>query len=95
MWSYSKRLACMVANLSAKESEKRRQSTSEKLEGSLRKHYSNTVSTSRTPPRRGHHGNTHGCFILIKFSSSDLQPDINKFPSAHNRGHGFRKFKSL
>ena len=27
--------------------------------------------------------------------SSYLQPDINKFPSAHNRGHGFRKFKSL
>ena len=27
--------------------------------------------------------------------SSSLQPDINKIPSAHNRGHGFRKFKSL
>ena len=27
--------------------------------------------------------------------SSFLQPDINKFPSAHNRGHGFRKFKTL
>ena len=51
MWSCSKRLANMVANLFAKESEKRRQSTGEK-------HYSNTVSTSRTPPRRGHHGNT-------------------------------------
>ena len=48
----------IVANIFAKESEKRRQSTSEKLEGSLRKHYSNTVSTSRTSPRRGHHGNT-------------------------------------
>ena len=24
-----------------------------------------------------------------------LQPDINKFPSAHNRGHDFQKFKSL
>ena len=32
----------MVANLFAKESEKRRQSTSEKLENNLRKHYSNT-----------------------------------------------------
>ena len=32
MWSCSKRLASMVANLFAKESEKRRQSTSEKLE---------------------------------------------------------------
>ena len=50
----------MVANLFAKEGEKRRQSASEKLENNLRKHYSNTVSTSRTPPRRGHHGNTHG-----------------------------------
>jgi hypothetical protein len=49
-----------VAILFAKESEKRRQSTSEKLESNLRKHYSNTVSTSRTPPRRGHHGNTLG-----------------------------------
>ena len=58
-WSCSKRLAYMVANLFAKESEKRRQSTSEKLESSLRKHYSNTVFTSRTPPRRDHHGNTH------------------------------------
>ena len=27
--------------------------------------------------------------------SSSLQPDINKFPSTHNRGHGFRKFKTL
>ena len=27
--------------------------------------------------------------------SSYLQPDINKFPSAHNRGHDFRKIKSL
>ena len=58
MWSYSKRLANMVANLFAKESEKRRQSASVKLESNLRKHYSNTVYTSRTPPRRGHHGNT-------------------------------------
>ena len=57
-WSCSKRLAYMVANLFAKESEKRRKSTSEKLEGNLRKHNSNTVSASRTPPRRGHHGNT-------------------------------------
>ena len=36
---------------------------------------------------------------LMRFNSdqvsSCLQPDINKFPSAHNRGHGFRKFKSL
>ena len=31
MWSCSKRLAYMVANLFAKESEKRRQSTIEKL----------------------------------------------------------------
>ena len=58
MWSCSKRLAYVVANLYAKESEKRRQSTGEKLKNNLRKHYSNTVSTSRTPPRRGHHGNT-------------------------------------
>ena len=58
MWSCSKRLASMVANLFAKESEKRRQSVSEKLESNLRKHYSNTVYTSRTPPRRGHHDNT-------------------------------------
>ena len=27
--------------------------------------------------------------------SSFLQPDINKFPSAHNHGHGFQKFKTL
>ena len=46
MWSCSKRLAYVVANLLAKESEKRRQSASEKLESNLRKHYSNTVSTS-------------------------------------------------
>ena len=26
--------------------------------------------------------------------SSSLQPDINKFPSAHNHGHDFQKFKS-
>ena len=42
----------MVANLFAKESEKRGQSANEKLENNLRKHYSNTVFTSRTPPRR-------------------------------------------
>ena len=46
MWSCSKRLANMVAILFAKESEKRRQSASEKLENNLSKHYSNTVSTS-------------------------------------------------
>ena len=57
MWSSGKRLAYMVAILFAKESEKRRQNASEKLESNMRKHYSNTVSTSRTPPRRGHHGN--------------------------------------
>ena len=57
-WSCSKRLAYMVANIFAKESEKRRQSASERLESKLRKHYSNIVSTSRTSPRRGHHGNT-------------------------------------
>ena len=60
MWSCSKRLANMVANLFAKESEKRRQSASEKLENNMHKHYSNTVFTSRTPPRRGHDGNSHG-----------------------------------
>ena len=36
---------------------------------------------------------------LMRFNSNlvsiSLQPDINKFPSAHNREHGFRKFKSL
>ena len=37
MWNCSKRLAIMVANLFAKESEKRRQGTSEKLESNLRK----------------------------------------------------------
>ena len=58
MWSCSKRLTNMVAILFAKESEKRKQSASEKLESNLRKHYSNTMSASRTPPRRGHHGNT-------------------------------------
>ena len=36
MWSCSKRLAYMVANLFAKESEKRRQSTNEELENNLR-----------------------------------------------------------
>ena len=60
MWSCSKRLAYMVANLFAKESEKWRQSASQKLENNLRKHYSNIVFTSWTPPRRGHHGNTLG-----------------------------------
>ena len=60
MWSCSKRLANMVAILFAKESEKRRQSANEKLEDNLRKHYSNIVFTSRTPPRRDHHGNSHG-----------------------------------
>ena len=58
MWGCGKRLAYMVAILFAKESEKRRQRASEKLEGNLRKHYSNTVFTSRTPLRRDHHGNT-------------------------------------
>ena len=60
MWSCSKRLASMVVKLFAKESEKRRQSPSEKLESNLRKHNSNTMSTSRTPPRRDHHGYTRG-----------------------------------
>ena len=36
---------------------------------------------------------------LMRFNSdlvsSYLQPDINKFPSAHNRGHVFWKFKTL
>ena len=36
MWSCGKRLAYKVANLFAKESEKRRQSTNEKLEINLR-----------------------------------------------------------
>ena len=58
MWSCSKRLAYMVAILFAKESEERRQSASENLENNRCKHYSNTVFTSRTPLRRGHHGNT-------------------------------------
>ena len=31
----------------------------------------------------------------LRSTSGFLQPDINKFPSAHNRGHDFRKFKSL
>ena len=53
MWSGSKQLAKMVAILFAKESKKRRQRARKKLEGNLRKHYSNTVSTSQTPPRRG------------------------------------------
>ena len=44
----------------AKESEKRRQSASEKLEDNLRKHYSNTMFTSWTPPERDHHGYTRG-----------------------------------
>ena len=48
----------MVAILFAKESEKRWQSASEYLEDNLGKHYSNIVFTSRTPPRRDHHGNT-------------------------------------
>ena len=60
MWSCSKRLAYMVANLFAKESEKRRQSVTEKLENNLCKHYSNTVFTSWTPPKRDHHGYTRG-----------------------------------
>jgi len=59
MWSCGKRLAYMVANLFAKESEKRRQSASENLENNLHKHYSNTVFTSRTPLRRDRHGNSH------------------------------------
>ena len=36
---------------------------------------------------------------LMRFNSNQvssyLQPDINKFPSAQNRMHGFRKFNSL
>ena len=59
-WTCSKRLACMVANLFTKESEKRRQGASEKLESNLHKHNSNTVSTSRTPPERDYHGYTRG-----------------------------------
>ena len=50
----------MVANLFAKESEKRRKSASEKLEDNLCKHYSKTVFTFRTPPKRDHHGYTRG-----------------------------------
>ena len=65
-WSCSKRLASVVANLFAKEGEKKRQSTREKLENNLHKQYSNPMSTSQTPPRRGHHDNSHGRFILIK-----------------------------
>ena len=63
MWSCSKQLAYMVAILFAKESEKRRQGAIEKLEDNLRKHYSNNVFTSRTPPRRDHHGYTRGWCI--------------------------------
>ena len=65
-WSCSKRLAYMMANLFAKESEKRRQSTNEELWSrsdpitTYVKHNSNTMFTSRTPPRRDHHGYTHG-----------------------------------
>ena len=57
MWSCSKRLAYMVTNIIAKESEKRRQKHGRTT---YVKHYSNTVFTSRTPPRRDHHGYTHG-----------------------------------
>ena len=34
-------------------------------------------------------------YFNLRSTSGFLQPDINKFPSAHNRGHGFRKFKPL
>lgn len=74
MWSSSKQLAYMVANIFTKESEKRRQSTDEQLRSrsdprtTYIKHYSNAVFTSRTSPRRDHHGYTHGWCILIKLS---------------------------
>ena len=39
---------------------------------------------------------THAVDVFyLRSTSGFLQPDINKFPSAHNRGHGFRKFKTL
>ena len=64
MWSCSKRLAYMVANLFAKESKKRRQkhdrTTMIKTRTTYVKHYSNIVFTSRTLPRRDHHGYTLG-----------------------------------
>ena len=52
MWSCSKRLAYVVAILFAKESEKRRQSASEKLENNLRKHYSNFPDSAEKRPSR-------------------------------------------
>ena len=48
-WSCGKRLAYMVANLFAKESEKRRQSTREKLENNLCKHFPD--SAEKRPSR--------------------------------------------
>ena len=66
MWSYSKQLAYMVANICKREREEKAKAQSMNydqeviLEQPTFKHNSNTVFTSRTPPRRDHHGYTCG-----------------------------------
>ena len=73
-WSCSKRLAYMVANIDKREREEKAKAWSRTydqeviLEQPTFKHNSNTVFTSRTPPKRDHHGYTHGWCILIKIN---------------------------
>ena len=51
--------------------------------------------SSRTPPKNTITATHVVDSFYLSYVSGFLQPDINKFPSAHNRGHGFRKFKTL
>src|SRR3954471_1936096 len=71
-WSCSKRLAYMVANIHKREREEKAKARScnydqevilKLLTSSITP---TTVFTSRTPPRRDHHGYTRGWCILIK-----------------------------
>ena len=65
-WSCSKRLAYIVPNIRKRKREEKAKARSNNydqeviLEQPTFKHYSNTVFTSRTPPRRDHHGYTRG-----------------------------------
>ena len=73
MWSCSKRLAYMVANIRKWEQEENK-GTVVKLAMIKRwswtptyvKHNPKTVFTSRTPPKRDHHGYTRGWCVLIR-----------------------------
>ena len=101
MWSCSKRLAYMVANIRKREREEKAKARSNNYDQEviLEQPTSNITPTpcSLPGPAEKRPSRLHMWLVYFNLSlvSGYLQQDINKFPSAHNRTHDFRKFKSL